>query len=108
MGITQVIRTVRVLLKVLRSILIYARKNGVYGYCGITYGTTLINDNYVGSFTDINALSGTNDYYVFPFVTDYGGTMYPGSVSVMVSAAGVCTAVQDLVLTEQLGSIRLD
>ncbi|MBR5938165.1 MAG: C40 family peptidase [Clostridiales bacterium] len=88
--------------------LIYARKNGVYGYCGITYGTTLINDNYVGSFTDINALSGTNDYYVFPFVTDYGGTMYPGSVSVMVSAAGVCTAVQDLVLTEQLGSIRLD
>ena len=76
--------------------LIYARKNGVYGYCGITYGTTLVNDTYVGSFTDTNALSSGNGYYVFPYVTDYSGTMYPGAVSVMVTGEGICLPVTDL------------
>ena len=97
--------------------LIYARKNGVYGYCGMT---TIIIDVtppsnpspsmnvYVSRFTDIAALSSGNDYYVFPYITDYAGTMYPGTVSVMVSAAGVCTAVQNLALTEQIGAVFLE
>ena len=40
--------------------------------------------------------------------TVYGGTMHPGTVSVMVSAAGICTAVPNLTRIEQVGSIKLE
>jgi len=88
--------------------LIYSRKNDVYSYCGMT--TIKYNDgnnNYTSRFVDAAALSTTNDYYVFPYVTDYSGTVYPGAVSVMVTAAGICPAVTNLILFPQNGSIRL-
>jgi len=58
--------------------LIYSRKNDVYSYCGMTRIKIDIDpDNQVevmrSHFTDINALSSDNRYYVFPYVTDYWG-----------------------------------
>jgi hypothetical protein len=89
--------------------LIYARKNGTYGFCGMTYGTTLDEDTgyYMGLYTDTHARTDTNDYYVFPFVTDYNGTIHPGSVSIKVTAAGICPAVENLTLTPSVGQIAL-
>ncbi len=109
--------------------LIYTRKNGVYSYLGMTrvkYEVSpqqplptpypnqppiFVEDlarRFVSRYLDDEALSSGNAYYVFPYVTDYNGTMYPGTVSIMVSAEGICTAVPNLTLTEQVGSIKLD
>jgi cell wall-associated NlpC family hydrolase len=109
--------------------LIYSRKNNVYAYCGMTrvkYEVSpqqplptpypnqppiFVEDlarRFVSRYLDDKALSSGNGYYVFPYVTDYSGTMYPGTVSIMVSADGICTAVPNLTLTEQVGSIKLD
>lgn len=88
--------------------LIYSRKNNVYSYCGMTtikYNDG--NDSFTSRFLDTTALSTTNDYYVFPYVTDYSGTVYPGVVSIMVTAAGICPAVTNLIPTRLPGKIRL-
>ena len=105
--------------------LIYSRKNNVYAYCGITTVKIEVEDPtpdpsptptptpypnqpplfvedlarcFFSRFTDVNALSSGNGYYVFPYVTDYGGTMHPGTVSVMVTGEGICTAVTNFTL----------
>ena len=108
--------------------LIYSRKNDVYAYCGMTtvkyevspqqpqptqypnQSPVVVEDlarRFVSRFTDANALSSGNAYYVFPYVTDYNGTMYPGTVSVMVTGEGICLPVENLGLTPNIGSITL-
>ncbi len=94
--------------------LVYSRKNEVYSYCGMTREKIDIDPDpdddvevLVSRFTDANALSSGNGYYVFPYVTDYSGTMYPGAVSVMVTGEGICLPVENLGLTQNNGSITL-
>jgi hypothetical protein len=92
--------------------LIYSRKNGVYSYCGMTRDKIDIDPDdqieVLGSrFTDMNALSSGNGYYVFPYVTDYGGVLYPGDESIMVTGEGICLPVTNLNLSPNPGSITL-
>lgn len=92
--------------------LIYARKNGVYGYFAMTRDIIDLDSTESNVVLGCLVLDQTasftgDDYYVFPYVTDYYGTVYPGDVSVMVTAAGICPAVTNLALIPQSGSIRL-
>lgn len=66
--------------------LVYAQKNGVYGYVGMTtQGTT---------FNDTNALANAYNYYwVFPYTKNSSGTMVVGQCSSYKYAKGVCAAV---------------
>ena len=80
--------------------LIYAQKNGSYGYCGMTTAGT--------RFTDIKALdTDYNFYWVFPYVTDSNGKMYPGAVQGYVYAKGVIPPVQNLKGYSISGGVRL-
>lgn len=79
--------------------LIYAQKNGRYGYAGMTQGTT---------FTDTRALdSDYNFYWVFPYVTGSNGKMIPGSCTKYVFAKGVCPAVTNLRAASVTNAVRL-
>ena len=83
-----------------KGYLIYAQKDGKYGYCGMTTrGTT---------FTDLKALdTDYNFYWVFPYVEDENGKMYPGKCEKYVFAKGVTLAVTDLKAVSQKGSVKL-
>ena len=81
--------------------LIYAQKNGKYGYVGMTTkGTT---------FTDTKALDTDYNYYwVFPYVTDmHTGKMLPGKCTKYVWAKGVIPAVQNLKASSVKGGVKL-
>lgn len=80
--------------------LIYAQKAGKYGYCGMTTQRT--------SFKDTKALdSEYNFYWVFPYVADQTGKMYPGGCTKYVYAKGITKAVTDLKAVGQSGSVKL-
>ncbi len=81
--------------------LIYAQKDGKYGYAGMTTrGTT---------FTDKKALDTDYNYYwVFPYVTDIdSGKMLPGKCTKYVWAKGVIPAVQNLKASSVKGGVKL-
>ena len=80
--------------------LIYAQKNGSYGYVGMTTkGTT---------FTDTKALdSDYNFYWVFAYVKDENGNMIPGGCEKYVYAKGVCLAVTNLKASSVTGGVKL-
>ncbi|WP_418750784.1 leucine-rich repeat domain-containing protein [Frisingicoccus sp.] len=81
--------------------LVYAQKNGQYGYVGMTTkGTT---------YTDTKALTDDyNFYWVFPFVKDTRGNMYTGGCqSYKYAKGGVCPAVTNLKAVSEIGQVRL-
>lgn len=80
--------------------LIYAQKNGKYGYCGMTTkGVT---------FTDTKALdSEFNFYWVFPYVKDSTDKMLTGGCTKYVYAKGVTLAVTNLKALGRKGGVRL-
>ena len=80
--------------------LIYGKKNGNYGYVGMTtQGTT---------YTDTKALyNDYNFYWVFPYVKDELGTMIPGSCTKYVYAKGILTAVTGLKASSVTGGVKL-
>lgn len=79
--------------------LIYGSKNGAYGYVGMTKGT---------AFKDKKALDYIYNYYwVFPYVTDETGKMYPGECTEYVRAKGVCPAVTNLKAFQVLLGVKL-
>ncbi len=83
--------------------LIYAQKNGKYGYVGMTTKVT--------TFTDAKALDTDYNYYlVFPYVyvTDTNtGKMLPGKCTKYVWAKGVLPAVQNLKASSVQGGVKL-
>ena len=80
--------------------LIYAQKNSVYGYVGMTTkGTT---------YTDKNALGTDYNYYwVFPYIKNNSGKMIPGGCTKYVYAKGVCAAVTNLKSSSVKGGAKL-
>ena len=81
--------------------LVYAQKNGQYGYVGMTTkGTT---------YTDTKALTNDyNFYWVFPYVKDANGNMYTGGCqSYKYAKGGVCPAVTNLKAVSEIGQVRL-
>lgn len=80
--------------------LIYAQKNGKYGYCGMTtMGTT---------YTDSAALDTDYSFYwVFPYKKDSNGKMHPGGCTKYVFAKGVCPAVTNLKAASVIGGVKL-
>ena len=80
--------------------LVYAQKNGQYGYVGMTtLGTT---------FTDKSAISNDYNYYwVFAYKKDQGGKMHAGACAKYVFAKGVCTAVTNLKAASVKGGVKL-
>ena len=81
--------------------LVYAQKNGQYGYVGMTTkGTT---------YTDTKALTNDyNFYWVFPYVKDANGNMYAGGCqSYKYAKGGVCPAVTNLKAVSEIGQVRL-
>ena len=79
--------------------MIYAKKNGKYAYVGMTTKT---------SYIDTKALSDTYNYYwVFPYVKDSAGSMYPGDASNYVYAKGVFSAVNSAKATSVKGGVKL-
>ena len=80
--------------------LIYAQKNGKYGYAGMTTKGT--------SYTDAKALDNAyNFYWVFPYVKNASGKMIPGSCTKYVYAKGICPAVSNLKAVSVKGGVRL-
>ena len=81
--------------------LIYAQKNGKYGYVGMTTkGIT---------FTDTKALDTDYNYYwVFPYVTDQNtGKIIPGPCEKYVYAKGIIPSVQNLKASSVKGGVKL-
>lgn len=80
--------------------LIYGQKNGKYGYVGMTTrGIT---------FTDTKALDEDyNFYWVFPYVKDDDGKMYPGGCTKYVYAKGICLPVTNLKASSVTGGVKL-
>ena len=79
--------------------LIYAQKNGSYGYVGMTQGT---------AFTDTGALdSNYNFYWVFPYVKNAYGKMFTGGCSKYAYAKGICPAVRNLKASSITNGVRL-
>jgi len=89
--------------------LIYAQKNGKYGYVGQP-------TDYRNLFIDENALSdATNYYWVFPYRKDENGNMVVGNCTKFVNARGLCpsvpvqpTSTKDGVKLEWIGSHEAD
>ena len=80
--------------------LIYAQKDGKYGYVGMTSGT---------SFPDLKALdSDYNYYWVFPYAKDSRDKMYTGSCPKYVYAKGVCAPVTNLKASSVKGGVKLN
>lgn len=80
--------------------LVYGRKNGSYGYVGMTtWGET---------YTDVNASEENNNlYWVYAYVTDSNGKMRPGLCREYAQAKGVCPAVTNLRAASVTGGVRL-
>lgn len=82
--------------------LIYALKNGKYGYCGMTTQGTRT------KFVDINALDMDYNYYwVFPYVKDRTGNMIPGNCEKYVYAKGIIPSVSNLKGASMMGGVRV-
>ena len=81
--------------------LIYAQKNGKYGYCGMTTKGT--------SFTDVKALDTEyNFYWIFPYTQDKeSGKMFPGPCAKYVYSKGIIPAVQNLKASSVKGGVKL-
>ena len=80
--------------------LIYAQKDGKYGYVGITTRET--------TFTDVKALdSDYNFYWVFPYVMNNSDKMIPGGCEKYVYAKGVCKAVNNLKTYSVTNGVKL-
>ena len=81
--------------------LIYAQKNGNYGYCGMTTTGT--------SFIDTKALdTDYNFYWVFPYIIDNSTQKkIPGSCPKYVYAKGVIPAVQNLKASSVKNGVKL-
>ena len=80
--------------------LIYAQKDGKYGYVGMTTKGT--------SFTDTKALDTDYNYYwVFGYNRDYYGNMIAGGCEKYVYAKGVCLAVTGLKASSVTGGVKL-
>jgi len=73
-------------------------------YHGIHHSAIYIGNGQVVEAAHNNSVSG---YYVFPYVTDYGGVLYPGDESIMVTGEGICLPVTNLNLSPNPGSITL-
>ena len=80
--------------------LVYAQKDGKYGYVGMTTkGTT---------FTDTKALdSDYNYYWVFAYAKDDGGFMHAGACEKYVYAKGLTLAVTNLKASSVKGGVKL-
>ncbi len=80
--------------------LVYAQKDGKYGYVGMTTkGTT---------FTDTKALDTDYNYYwVFAYAKDDGGFMHAGGCEKYVYAKGVTLAVTNLKASSVTGGVKL-
>lgn len=80
--------------------LIYGWKNGSYGYVGMTTLGEI--------YTDVKASEERNNlYWVYAYVTDNNGKMYPGGCKQYAQAKGVCPAVTDLTPSSVSGGVRL-
>ncbi len=80
--------------------LIYAQKDGKYGYVGMTTSGT--------AFTDKKALDTDYNYYwVFGYTRDSGKNMVPGGCEKYVYAKGVCLAVTNLKASSVSGGVKL-
>lgn len=83
-----------------KGYLIYGQKNGKYGYVGMTTSETV--------YIDIKALdTDYNFYWVFPYVTNDSGKMFPGSCEKYVYAKGICPAVTGLRASSVTGGVKL-
>ena len=80
--------------------LIYAQKNGKYGYVGMTTSGT--------SFIDKKALDTEYNYYwVFPYITNSSDKMVVGETSKYVYAKGITPAVTGLKASSLKGGVKL-
>ncbi|RHR24794.1 hypothetical protein DWX43_19325 [Clostridium sp. AF19-22AC] len=80
--------------------LIYAKKNGKYGYCGMTTKSS--------TFTDTKALDKEyNFYWVFPYSETWSGKKICGPCTKYVFAKGICPSVTNLKPASQIGSVKL-
>lgn len=79
--------------------LIYAQKNGKYGYCGMTASN---------AFTDVKALdSDYNFYWVFPYKELEDGRKLPGGCTKYVYAKGITPKVQNFKASSVTGGVKL-
>ena len=80
--------------------LVYAQKDGKYGYVGMTTQET--------TFTDSQALDTDYNYYwVFAYAKDIAGFMHPGACEKYVYAKGVTLAVTNLKASSVKGGVKL-
>ncbi|MBO7564756.1 MAG: hypothetical protein J6T40_07960, partial [Clostridiales bacterium] len=80
--------------------LVYAQKNGQYGYVGMTTSGT--------TYTDSKALDTDYNYYwVFAYVKKTDVVFITGGCAKYVYAKGVCLAVTNLKAASQKGSVKL-
>lgn len=81
--------------------LIYAQKDGKYGYVSMTSGGNTLIDN--------KALSNDYNYYwVFPYIREEGKiVVVPGMCSKYVYAKGICPAVTNLKAQSVSGGVKL-
>lgn len=79
--------------------LIYAMKNGVYGYCGMTSSN---------QYTDTKALDADyNFYWVYPYRVDANAYNIVGKCPQYVYAKGACASVTNLKAYSQKGGVKL-
>ena len=80
--------------------LVYAQKNGIYGFVGMATKTT--------NFIDRNALDQDYNYYwVFAYVKDADGKMIVGKCDKYAYAKGVCLPVTGAKITSRRGYAEL-
>lgn len=82
--------------------LIYAKKNGTYGYCGVANAGTQT------SYTDTKAIdTDYNFYWVYPFKYDANGKRVIGKCTKYVYAKGICTATENVKASSVKGGVKL-
>ena len=82
--------------------LIYAKKNGTYGYCGLANAGTQT------SYTDTKAIdTDYNFYWVYPFKYDANGKRVIGKCTKYVYAKGICTATENVKASSVKGGVKL-
>lgn len=82
--------------------LIYAKKKGKYGYCGLANAGTQT------SYIDTKAVdTDYNFYWVYPFRYDAKGKRVIGKCTKYVYAKGICTATENLRAFSVKGGVKL-
>ena len=82
--------------------IIYAKKNGVYGYCGMTTSQTAT------SYTDTKAPDKEYGFYwVYAYKTGANGKRVMSPVGKYVYAKGTCLEVANLKAYSQKGNVKL-